>query len=295
MDLEVLAQCITAAKPYPIEGILEVADVAADVMLLYDQGLPRGVSTGLPSIDPYYTVKPGELSLVTGIPSHGKSEWLDWLMVQLAKVQGWVFAVCSPENLPLPRHISKLAEKYVGLPFRAGPNERMTSTSLAHALQWVHDYFVFIAPEDTITIDLLLMKAKSLVARRGIRGLVIDPWNEFDHRRPSYMAETEHISECLGKIRRFARNHGVHVWLVAHPQKLYRQKGKYPVPTPYDISGSAHWRNKADNCLTIWRNENDPDSLVKLYVQKIRFREVGKVGAVDLRWNKLNGRYERRD
>jgi twinkle protein len=158
---EVLAQCVTSAKPYPIEGILEVADVAADVMLLYDQGLPRGVSTGLPSIDPYYTVKPGELSLVTGIPSHGKSEWLDWLMVQLAKLQGWVFAVCSPENLPLARHISKLAEKHVGLPFRAGANERMTSTTLAQALQWVHDYFVFIAPDDTITIDLLLSKAKS--------------------------------------------------------------------------------------------------------------------------------------
>ena len=119
---QVLQQCIAAAKPYPIEGILEVADVAADVMLLYEQGLPRGVSTGSPSIDPYYTVKPGELTLVTGIPSHGKSEWLDWLMVQLAKLQGWVFAICSPENLPLPRHISKLAEKYVGLPFRAGSN-----------------------------------------------------------------------------------------------------------------------------------------------------------------------------
>ena len=108
------------------------------------------------------------------------------------------------------------------------------------------------------------------------------------------MAETEHISECLGKIRRFARNHGVHVWLVAHPQKPYRIKGKYPVPTPYDISGSAHFRNKADNCLTVWRDENEPDKPVKLFVQKIRFREVGKIGVIDLRWNHLNGRYEER-
>jgi twinkle protein len=80
---------------------------------------------------------------------------------------------------------------------------------------------------------------------------------------------------------------------VAHPQKLYRRDDDtYPVPTPYDISGSAHWRNKADNCLTIWRDENDPEEPVRLYVQKIRFREVGKIGMVPLRWSKLNGRYE---
>ncbi len=83
------------------------------------------------------------------------------------------------------------------------------------------------------------------------------------------------------------------MWVVAHPQKLYRREdGSYPVPTPYDISGSAHWRNKPDNCLTIWRDENEPDLPVKLYVQKVRFREVGSVGMVELRWNRLNGRYE---
>jgi twinkle protein len=84
----------------------------------------------------------------------------------------------------------------------------------------------------------------------------------------------------------------VHVWVVAHPQKLYRKDdGSYPVPTPYDISGSAHWRNKADNCVTVWRDERDPDSPVQIHVQKIRFREVGSPGMADLRFNRLNGRY----
>ena len=131
------------------------------------------------------------------------------------------------------------------------------------------------------------------MGRHGIRGLIIDPWNEFDHTRPSGQTETEYISSSLGQIRRFARAHGVHVWVVAHPKMLGRdKKGRYPIPTPYDISGSAHWRNKADNCLTVWRDENEPDTPVHLYVQKIRFREVGTVGKIELRWNKLNGRYE---
>ena len=85
----------------------------------------------------------------------------------------------------------------------------------------------------------------------------------------------------LGQIRRFARIYAVHVWLVAHPQKLYRRDdGSYPVPTPYDISGSAHWRNKADNCVTVWRDEQEPSSPVRFMYRRFAF---GK----SVRWAKL--------
>ena len=288
---EQLRQCIQDAKPYPLEGVLRVADLAADVISLHREGLPGGVSTGWLSVDQHYTVRPGELTIVTGIPSHGKSQFLDALSVNLAREHDWGVAVCSPENLPVSRHIAKLAEQFSGWPFREGPTQRLPQSELVTALQWLDDHFIFIAPEDSMTIPTLLRTAKQLVARHGIRGLIIDPWNEFDHPRGT-TTETEYISASLTQIRRFARNYSVHVWLVAHPQKLYsRDDGSYPIPRPYDISGSAHWRNKADNCLTIWRDENDPDEPVRLYVQKIRFREVGKIGMVPLRWSKINGRY----
>lgn len=83
------------------------------------------------------------------------------------------------------------------------------------------------------------------------------------------------------------------MWVVAHPQKLYRLDDKtYPVPTPYDISGSAHWRNKADNCLTVWRDEKLPDEPVQIHVQKVRFREVGSPGVALLRFNRVTGQYQ---
>ena len=288
-----LRECIDNAKPYPLEGVLRVVDFAEDVVRLYHQGLSGGVSTGWHSVDQLYTVRPGELTIVTGIPSHGKSQFLDALTVNLAQEHGWSIAMCSPENLPVELHGAKLIEQYTGWPFRKGPSPRLPQEELAPALQWLDDHFVLIAPDDNLTIARLLTITKSLVARHGIRGLIIDPWNEFDHSRPSHQTETEYISTALGQIRRFARNHGVHVWLVAHPQKLYRREdGTYPIPTPYDISGSAHWRNKADNCLTLWRDENDPDQPVKLYVQKIRFREVGKVGVVDLQFDRITGHYK---
>ncbi len=288
-----LRDCIQSAKPYPLEGVLLVSDLAGDVMQLYLEGLPGGVTTGWTSVDAHYTVRPGELTIVTGIPSHGKSQWLDALTVNLAREHGWSFGICSPENLPVSRHLAKLTEQHTGWPFREGPTKRLPKEELITALNWLHEHFVFIAPEESLTIPRLLETAKCLVARHGLRGFILDPWNEFEHTRPSGQTETEGISHALSQIRRFARNHGVHVWLVAHPQKLYkREDGSYPVPTPYDISGSAHWRNKADNCLTVWRDEQDQDQPVKLYIQKIRFREVGKIGVVDLQFEPTNGRYK---
>ena len=289
---ERLRDMIQTAKPYPIDGVIEAVDLVDDVLALYEQGLPGGLSTGYASIDRHYTVKVGELTIITGIPAHGKSEWLDWLMVQLARLHDWCCAIHSPENFPVARHLAKLIQKHVGKPFSKGHQSRMTRAEIADSLQWAQDHFVFIGQEDAISIDHLLQTVKSLVTRRGIRGLVLDPWNEFDHRRPATLTETEYISECLGKLRRFARSHQLHIWLVAHPMKLRRREDEtYPVPTPYDISGSAHWRNKADNCLCVWRDEQNPQDPVKLYVQKIRFREVGKVGVVDLQFNPVNGRY----
>lgn len=288
-----LADCIADAKPIPLDGVFTVADLADDVMSLYREGLRGGVSTGWCSVDRHYTVRPGELTIVTGIPAHGKSQFLDALLVNLAREHDWTFGICSPENLPVARHVAKLIEQYTGWPFREGPTQRLPKDELVPSLEWLHQHFCFIAPEESLTIGGLLDIGKSLVTRHGIRGLVVDPWNEFDHTRTSGQTETEHICNALTQIRRFARAHGVHIWLVAHPQKLCRKEdGSYPVPTPYDISGSAHWRNKADNCLTIWRDENEPEQPVRLYVQKVRFREVGTPGKVELRWNKVNGRYE---
>ena len=112
-----------------------------------------------------------------------------------------------------------------------------------------------------------------------------------DHRYGN-LSETQYISEMLGKIRRFARRNDVHVWIVAHPQKQYRDKetGLYRIPTMYDISGSANWRNKADVGLCLHRPDMN-DDVAELYVQKIRFREVGRLGGVRFRYAEATGNY----
>lgn len=286
-----LAECVEAATWVPVEGEHAVSDYAESMDRLYKYGMPRGVKTCWSSVNDYYTVMPGEWTLVTGIPGHGKSEWLDAMMVRLAMDHGWCFAIFSPENQPTEYHLSKLAEKYIGKPFGDGPTERMTLADKEHAIQFLDEHFVFLLPE-LPTVDSLIEKLRVIVKRRGIRGVVLDPWNEIDHTRAGAMSETEYISQSLSKLRAFARGHGVHLWIVAHPTKLQKeQDGSYPVPTPYDVAGSAHWRNKADNCIAVWRDTAKDNNAVEVHIQKVRKKSVGKVGMTTILYDRLTGQY----
>ncbi len=290
-----LAKLIESAIPYPVSGITWAKDI--DLEGFYKSGFQSGLEPGWVGLDPLYRIsqESGDLHIVTGVPSHGKSEWLDALLINLAESEGWNFGIFSPENYPLEYHSSKLIEKYIGKPFREGFRARMTKEEMVEGKKWLNQHFMFLNPEeDSVTVDAILSLAKVLVYRCGIKGLVIDPWNEIDHSRPSAMTETEYISQSLTKIRRFARLHSVHVWLVAHPTKLSKEpNGMFPVPSPYDISGSAHWRNKADCCIAVWRNldPNNNSNEVEIHVQKIRKKHLGRLGLAKLKYEYATGRY----
>lgn len=290
---QALEDAIKQARPLPVEGVYTARDFQEEIERRYNGEHQKGLSTGWNEIDRHYTVLSGEWTLITGIPGHGKSEWLDALAVNLARLHGWKFGVYSPENFPLEYHAEKLMEKYVGKPFRDGPTERMSPSDRDRAISFVDAHFHFQMP-DAPTLDTLLGQAKQLVAQHGIRGLIIDPWNEVEHLYKTGQTETQYISEALSQIRRFARDSAVHVWLVAHPAKLYREKdsGDYPVPTPYDVSGSANWRNKADNCITVYRHLKNEDKPVEIHIQKIRKKEVGKIGMVEMTYSRLCGQYQ---
>jgi len=289
---QALMECLNTAVPFPVQDVINVLDVAASVTDRYYHGVAKGLSTGWPTVDNYYTIQAGQFTVVTGIPGHGKSEWLDALMLNMAENHGWRFAICSPENAPVEQHVEKLLEKTLGAPFRVGPASRMTPTDLDLGLKWLDQYVTFIMPEDALTIQGVLDRATSLVRRLGIRGLIIDPFNEFDHTRMKGVTETEYIGLTLLLLKKWAQKWQVHVWLVAHPAKMHKNlEGEYPVPTPYDINGSANFKNKGDCCVTVWRDENEPDAPVQIYVQKIRHKHIGRIGKAELAWNRLTGRY----
>ena len=263
------------------------------VEALWDAGLPPGDKTGWPSLDQLYTVAPGQVTVITGWPNSGKSEWLDALLVNLAR-QGWRVAIFSPENHPLELHATKFIEKISGLPFGRGMNERIGKAESAEVLDEIGQWFTFIdSRDDGISATGVMSSALPWLQGQGDspKGLVIDPWNELEHWRPNGLSETEYISQTLSEVRRWARVHKVHVWIVAHPQKMRREDGKLPVPKPDMISGSQHWWNKSDCCITIWRDSENHSQDVDVHVLKCRFKHIGRQGVIALKWDKVTGRY----
>lgn len=273
-------------------GIYTIGNISNDIDSLYDNKL-ESISTGWESLDRYYNIAQKHVTIVTGIPSHGKSTWIDALTVNLANNQGWKFAIFSPENQPISQHASQIAKCYLGKQFFDGYANRMTREELQSAKRWMKDrYYFILPPDDSLTVDHILEKTEVIISRYGINGLIIDPWNELDHSRKVQYTETEYISSALTKIRRFARKFNVHIWVIAHPTKMQRQaNGNYAVPTPYDIAGSANFRNKPDNCICVWRDLTDESKAVEIHIQKVRFRHLGKVGKVQLYFDIGSGRY----
>jgi twinkle protein len=277
-----LRAMIEDAEPFPVEGIISANDVARELDDLYDNGLDHGleIDPAYHVLNQHYRVKPGYMSIVTGIPSHGKSGVVDNILANIAKNHGWTFTIFSPEQQPAHKHFQHLIEIHTGKPMLDGPTPRMSRAEMHAAREWVSDHFSILTPDDP-SIENILSLAKIEVFRRGIKGIVVDPWNELEHMRPRHMSETEYISSALSQFRRFAIAHQVHVWIVAHPTKLRRtEEGAEPIPTLYDIAGSANFRNKADIGMTVWRDIGLDDPRVQVHITKVRYQDQGQLGAV---------------
>jgi len=285
-----LANAIEAAEPWPIAGLYDVEHYAEQVRTLYQQGEGRGLSTGYECVDELFTIKP-LVYVITGVPSMGKSEFLDQILFNLSQKYDWRHAVCSFENPP-HMHISKLLEKTLGKPFHAGPTPRMSEEEMERGIEWISDHFLFMEQSDgtSASISDILDRGSAAVQRMGVRSLTIDPYNYLDMNIGS-KSETNLISEMLTKVRNWSAAHDCAVFFVAHPAKLYRQAdGSYPVPRGYDISSSASWYSKADVGISI--NRNSDNGKVEIYCWKVRFKHLGKQGMCELNYDRVTGTYE---
>lgn len=286
---------VTGCKPWPVAGLYDASHFYEQVDEIYEKGMGKGESTGYDNVDNYYTIVGGQITIVTGHPSSGKSEFVDQIMVNMAERTSWKFGICSFENEPR-LHIAKLISKWLGKPFFDGNVQRLTRRELEAGKKFVQSHFSFLYQADgsLSSIDSIIERLKIAVLRHGIRGAVIDPYNYI--QRPSDKNETEWISEILTRIRVFAQAHDIHIWFVAHPAKMLRgQDGKVPVPKGYDISGSAAWFAKADVGMSVHRPDPVNSVSSEIHIWKCRFSWVGKQGFTELDFNTITSSYQQKN
>lgn len=283
---ESLLQCIADAPETKLEGVFTVTDFESNLDAIFESGLQKGVTIGHDNIDNLISFETKRLCIVTGIPSSGKSEFIDEIAERLNIRYGWRWAYFSPENAPLSYHASKLISKFTGKQF---DRQHLSLNEYRKVKQHLESEFFFISPANDYKVDTILERAKFLVRRKGIKGLVIDPYNRLENEA-GRQSETQYISQLLDKLTNFAQMHDVLVILMAHPTKMGKDKdGNVIVPTLYDISGSANFYNKADFGIVVHR-DRDRD-VVEVRVQKVKFRHLGEAGTAYFKYNLNNGRY----
>lgn len=281
--LNAIITAYSKAVYFPMEGVYTISDVSNEIDDMYINGLDRGVSTEIPNFNLNF-VK-GYLTVITGIPSHGKSDFLDYICLQLRIKHNWRGCFYSPENRPTQLHFSKMVRKISGKHWD-GEN-RISMDEVNEIKAYLDKYVWFLKPEKDFTLTSILKQISAIKKRYGLEYFVIDAWNKIEHADD----KTSYIGRCLDEIVTFCEINNIHCFLVAHPTKIKKnlQTGKYEVPTLYDIAGSANFYNKADNGICVYRDFEEQKTFV--HIQKIKFDHWGTEGMAEFTYDVRSKRY----
>jgi twinkle protein len=281
---EALSQRISRSKPVPLENVTTFKDIEDEVTDFVRNGFKPGFQIGLDNFDSIFSTYTGQFITVTGIPSSGKSDFVDQMIVGYNEKYGWKTAYASPENTPTYLHAHKLMRKtWQGMPTVADIKTDKWNQIADH----VNDNYFFIDME-RYTLESVLRKGAELVKRKGIKCLVIDPFNKVRAQDASGDVNV-YTLEYLSQIEIFAKKYDVLVIVVAHPTKMYKDaKGNIEEPTMYNIKGGGEWYDASYHGLLVHRNYED--KTVKVKVLKCKFQNLGENGAeCHFKWDLSSG------
>lgn len=282
-----LASVINKAKPVPIENVVTLKDVNEELEEFIYEGFKPGYQIGLNNFDSIFSTYTGQFITVTGVPSSGKSDFVDRMVVGYYLKYGWKTAFASPENKPTFLHTHKLIRKIGGWM----PNKDDIGTQKwNNVISKVNDNFYFIENE-RYDLDAVLSKGAELVKRKGIKCLVIDPYNKVKMQGASTMSIPDATMEYLTRVEAFAKKYDVLVIIVAHPTKMYKKEdGTIDEPTMYSIKGGGEWYDASYHGLLVHRNYEQ--KTVKVKVLKVKFQNLGENQAeAHFKWDHVSGDY----
>jgi len=281
-----LSSILKTAKPVPLENVVTFNDIEDEVIEFVKNGFKRGYQIGLENFDNIFSTYTGQFITVTGIPSSGKSDFVDQMVVGYNKLYGWKTAFASPENAPTYLHAHKLMRKIWG---NMPTINDINTGKWTEVAETVNENFFFIDMEK-YNLEEVLSKGAELVKRKGIKCLVIDPYNKI-RSNDSLSDVNVYTMEYLSKIEVFAKKYDVLVIIVAHPTKMYRnQEGNMEEPTMYNIKGGGEWYDASYHGILVHRNYEE--NTVKAKVLKVKFQNLGENGAeAHFTWNKSSGEF----
>ena len=282
-----LRDAIHSARQVPLEGVSTLRDIEDELVDFVKNGFKPGFQIGIENFDKIFSTYTGQFITVTGIPSSGKSDFVDQMCVGYNQKYSWKTAFASPENQPTYLHAHKLMRKvWMDMPSPGDIGGQQWNTVADH----INDNFYFI-DMDKYSLEAVLRKGAELVKRKGIKCLVIDPFNKVRDVNASSDDVNRYTLEYLQKIEVFAKKFDVLVIVVAHPTKMYKgQDGKIEEPTMYNIKGGGEWYDASYHGLLVHRDYEA--KTVKAKVLKVKFQNLGENGAeAHFKWEPKSGSF----
>jgi len=293
---EATLQRVSEAKPVPVGGIIRVSDKIDVMMQSFREGKRMGDLTHFgEEMDNHFRWKRGQSNLWMGYANTGKSTLLLQMCIVKSIIDGWKWAVFSPEGYPAEDFYDDLACMYTGKDVTDQYGNKMMESEYAEACEFIDHHFFFIYPEDNHTVTVLHEKFEHLILKHGVDGVIIDPYNQVDKENVGERSDIE-VSEFLNKVNRFAAAHNIIYNIVVHPKTINISKD-----TPYrpvdlhDIALGNMWGNKIWNAVSYHRPkwfENRQDSSCEIIIQKIKRRRTGgKWGTVFMDFDFTKSRF----
>lgn len=294
---ENLLEALKNFKEVKVEGVFDLEGNFQEMLTSFRSGKIRGTTTYFENVDHHWTWRSKEVTLVTGYNNEGKTNLMFQFAVLKAYYEDWKFALYSPENTPMGDLYDDLIHCYVGIgcdKFYA--NNLMTEQQYIDACGFINDHFFLINPEEDNTIDNIFSKTKFLVNRKGIKALIIDPYNQIEHLMERGEREDLYISRFMSQLKRYSVKYDLCIILIAHQvTPLFSKNEDYPQPDAYKIKGGGTFSDKADNVLVVWRpyRRSDPTNKeVKFIACKIKKqRLVGIPGETELYYSRAKNQY----
>ena len=284
---DALKNAIHTARPVPLENVSTLKDVEDELRDFVKNGFKPGFQIGLKNFDKIFSTYTGQFITVTGIPSSGKSDFVDQMVVGYNNLYGWKTAYASPENQPVYLHAHKLMRKtWQDMP---SPGD-IGGNKWKEVANHVNDNYFFI-DMDKYSLESVLRKGAELVKRKGIKCLVIDPFNKIRDTNAVSDDVNRYTMDYLAKIETFCKKYDVLTFIVAHPTKMYKgQDGKIEEPTMYNIKGGGEWYDASYHGLLVHRDYEAKTTKVK--VLKVKFQNLGENGAeAHFTWEPRSGSF----
>jgi twinkle protein len=280
--------CVGNSEFIPVDGVYFLEDIFPTMLEHFKKGVQLAPTTHFEIVDQYFRWKKGDINLFTGYGNHGKTTFAIQMMLIKSMYAGWKWAIFSPENYPANDFYDDIVEMYVGKWL-----DNMTEEEYVNACWFIDKHIFYVYPEDEHDITSIHEKFRYLILKKGVDGVMIDPFNQLDKTQRPYERDDQYLSVVLKDIKRFALLNNVVYNIVTHPVKPQREQDKsLPVVDMYDIAGGAMWGNKCDQILSYYRpqyhvDKNSPE--VEIHIQKVkRKRTGGQLGSFPLNfvWSK---------